>query len=161
MMNRRTFLKLSAGALALAAAGALTGCGGTPIDLDHPNKTVDGVTFLCDTWTGDTSGGEGKQAQYKPYFAIWNQTDAPVEIPATDITGTFTDEDGHSTPMRFGSGNLKLNAKQYVVYNSATFCLDTENSITPSCKKGKYEIRIVYNKQTVAFRYDGESVTVA
>ena len=28
MIDRRTFLKLSAGALVLTAAGALTGCGG-------------------------------------------------------------------------------------------------------------------------------------
>lgn len=48
MMDRRTFLKLSAGALALAAAGALTGCG-TSIDLTHPHEEVEGVMFLCDT----------------------------------------------------------------------------------------------------------------
>lgn len=32
MIDRRTFLKLSAGALVLTAAGALTGCGDTVID---------------------------------------------------------------------------------------------------------------------------------
>ena len=32
MIDRRTFLKLSAGALVLTAAGALTGCGETVID---------------------------------------------------------------------------------------------------------------------------------
>ena len=32
MINRRTFLKLSAGALVLTAAGALTGCGDTVVD---------------------------------------------------------------------------------------------------------------------------------
>ena len=32
MIDRRTFLKLSAGALVLTAAGALTGCGDTVVD---------------------------------------------------------------------------------------------------------------------------------
>ena len=32
MIDRRTFLKLSAGALVLTAAGALTGCGDTVIE---------------------------------------------------------------------------------------------------------------------------------
>lgn len=47
MIDRRTFLKLSAGTLVLTAAGALTGCG-TTIDLDHPKQEVEGVMFLCD-----------------------------------------------------------------------------------------------------------------
>lgn len=47
MIDRRTFLKLSAGALVLTAAGALTGCG-TTIDLNHPQQEVEGVMFLCD-----------------------------------------------------------------------------------------------------------------
>ena len=37
MIDRRTFLKLSAGALVLTAAGALTGCG-TTMDLNHPSR---------------------------------------------------------------------------------------------------------------------------
>lgn len=40
MIDRRTFLKLSAGALVLTAAGALTGCGGMN---DRPKVTIDGV----------------------------------------------------------------------------------------------------------------------
>lgn len=44
MIDRRTFLKLSAGALVLTAAGALTGCGGMN---DRPKVTIDGVVFLC------------------------------------------------------------------------------------------------------------------
>ena len=45
MIDRRTFLKLSAGALVLTAAGALTGCG-TTMDLNHPQQEVEGVMFL-------------------------------------------------------------------------------------------------------------------
>lgn len=45
MIDRRTFLKLSAGALVLTAAGALTGCG-TTIDLNHPQQEVEGAMSL-------------------------------------------------------------------------------------------------------------------
>ena len=45
MIDRRTFLKLSAGALVLTAAGALTGCG-TTIDLNHPQQEVETVVLL-------------------------------------------------------------------------------------------------------------------
>lgn len=45
MIDRRTFLKLSAGALVLTAAGALTGCGGMN---DRPKVTIDGVVFMCE-----------------------------------------------------------------------------------------------------------------
>ena len=38
MIDRRTFLKLSAGALVLTAAGALTGCGGMN---DRPKVTTE------------------------------------------------------------------------------------------------------------------------
>ena len=39
MIDRRTFLKLSAGALVLTAAGALTGCG-TTMDVQKVRKTL-------------------------------------------------------------------------------------------------------------------------
>ena len=82
MMNRRAFLKLSAGALVLAAAGGLTGCGEISVDLDHPKQEVDGVIFLCDVVSNiDTSGGDGTKVQYKPYFAVWNKTDKAIIIP--------------------------------------------------------------------------------
>ena len=43
MIDRRTFLKLSAGALVLTAAGALTGCGAAGSTLPtaaHPSPTA-------------------------------------------------------------------------------------------------------------------------
>ena len=58
MLDRRTFLKLSAGALVLTAAGALTGCG-TSIDLKHPQQEVEGVMFLCDVLS-ETDSSSGK-----------------------------------------------------------------------------------------------------
>lgn len=159
MMNRRTFLKLSAGALVLAAAGGLTGCGSS-IDLNHPKQEVDGVVFLCDAVANDASGGNTYKVQYKPYFAIWNKNDAPITIPRRNITGTFTDAYG-SVPMKFTEKDLSLSAKQYVEYNGATFCLETENSVESSWKEGTYELRILYNEKTIIFRYDGETMTTS
>ena len=90
MIDRRTFLKLSAGALVLTAAGALTGCG-TTMDLNHPQQEVDGVMFLCDVLSEtDFSGGAPTKIQYRPYFAIWNRSEEDVSIPRKDITGIFT-----------------------------------------------------------------------
>ena len=47
MIDRRTFLKLSAGALVLTAAGALTGCGETVIDKTSGVAKIGDVTFIC------------------------------------------------------------------------------------------------------------------
>ena len=47
MIDRRTFLKLSAGALVLTAAGALTGCGDTVIDKTSGVAKIGDVTFIC------------------------------------------------------------------------------------------------------------------
>lgn len=47
MIDRRTFLKLSAGALVLTAAGALTGCGDTAIDKTSGVAKIGDVTFIC------------------------------------------------------------------------------------------------------------------
>lgn len=160
MMNRRAFLKLSAGALVLAAAGGLTGCGNS-VDLNHPMQEVDGVVFLCDAVTNDASGGSKFKVRYKPYFAIWNKNDAPVTIPRSNITGTFTGADGHAEPMVFTEKDLNLSARQYTEYNGATFCLETENSVASSWKDGSYELRILYNNKTIVFRYDGEKMTTS
>ena len=46
MINRRTFLKLSAGALVLTAAGALTGCGDTVVDKTSGVAKIGDVTFI-------------------------------------------------------------------------------------------------------------------
>ena len=160
MLTRRTFLKLSAGALALAAAGALTGCGSTNIDLNHPKQEVDGVVFLCDVIAKtDLSGGEGTKVQYKPYFAVWNKNSSDVVIPRKDITGTFTETGGDEENMVFLPSQLKIGAKQYHEYSRYDFCLETENSVAPSRNNGTYELRIRYNGKTVIFYYDGEKMT--
>ncbi len=167
MIDRRTFLKLSAGALVLTAAGALTGCG-TIMDLDHPRQEVDGVMFLCDVLSEtDFSGGEGKKVQYKPYFAIWNQSGEDVTIPRKDITGIFTENGGAPEKMVFLSGQLKVGAKQYQPFSRFDFCLETENNISsshenttlPTRQNGTYELRIKYKGKTVVFFYDGKTMT--
>lgn len=76
MIDRRTFLKLSAGALVLTAAGALTGCG-TTIDLDHPHQEVDRVMFLCD---------------------VLNETDFPAARPPNSVQALLR----HLEPERRG-----------------------------------------------------------
>lgn len=167
MIDRRTFLKLSAGALVLTAAGALTGCG-TIMDLNHPQQEVEGVMFLCDVLSEtDFSGGEGKKVQYKPYFAIWNRSEEDVTIPRKDITGIFTENGGAPEKMVFLSGQLKVGAKQYQTFSRFDFCLETENSIPPSHENGTlpsrengtYELRIKYKGKTVVFFYDGKTMT--
>ena len=69
MIDRRTLLKLSAGALVLTAAGALTGCGGMN---DRPKVTIDGVVFMCEAPV--ITGGSGYAVRYCPLFAIQNDT---------------------------------------------------------------------------------------
>lgn len=172
MIDRRTFLKLSAGALVLTAAGALTGCG-TTIDLNHPQREVEGVMFLCDVLNEtDFSGGENTKIQYRPYFAIWNRTEEDVTIPWRNITGIFTENGGKPEKMEFIAGllkddSLKVGAKQYQEFNRNTFGLQTENSIPkshenttlPSRQNGTYEVRIKYKGKIVVFFYDGEHMT--
>ena len=167
MIDRRTFLKLSAGALVLTAAGALTGCG-TTIDLNHPQQEVEGVMFLCDVLSEtDFSGGENTQIQYRPYFAIWNRSEEDVTIPWRNITGTFTENGGKPEKMEFIAGSLKVGANQYQKFNRNTFGLQTENSIPkshenttlPSRQNGTYELRIKYKGKAVVFVYDGKDMT--
>lgn len=167
MIDRRTFLKLSAGALVLTAAGALTGCG-TTIDLNHPKQEVEGVMFLCDVLSEkDFSGGAPTKIQYRPYFAIWNQSEEDVSIPWKDITGTFTENGAAPENMVFLHGTLKVGAKQYQEFNRNTFGLETENNISsshenptlPTRQNGTYELRIKYKGKTIVFFYDGEHMT--
>ena len=159
MIDRRTFLKLSAGALVLTAAGALTGCG-TSMDLNHPKQEVEGVTFLCDVIAKtDLSGGEGKKVQYKPYFAIWNKSGADVSIPKKDITGIFTENGCEPEKMVFIAEPLEVGAKQYREFSRFDFGLQTENSIPSSRQNGTYEVRIKYKGKTIVFFYNGETMT--
>ena len=156
MLNRRTFLKLSAGALALAAAGALTGCGGTTVD-NRAKVEIDGVTFLCSNPLG--SGGEGYQVQYKPVFEIQNSTAQQVTIPAEDITGVFTDPDGTQYPMEFIRKSLTVDPKSSETYTTQRqFCLETENRVPVLYSTGTYELRVKYHGQTAVFFYDGKTI---
>ena len=164
MIDRRTFLKLSAGALVLTAAGALTGCG-TTIDLNHPQQEVEGVMFLCDVLSEtDFSGGKNTKIQYRPYFAIWNRSEEDVSIPRKDITGTFTENGAAPENMVFLHGTLEVGAKQYQKFSRFEFRLETENSSHEnntqlSRENGTYELRIKYKGKTVVFFYDGEHMT--
>lgn len=164
MIDRRTFLKLSAGALVLTAAGALTGCG-TSMDLNHPKQEVEGVTFLCDVIAKtDFSGGEGKKVQYKPYFAIWNQSGEDVSIPRKDITGTFTENGCEPEKMVFLPSGLEVGAKQYRAFSRFEFRLETENgshenNTQLSRENGTYELRIKYKGKIIVFFYDGKTMT--
>ena len=116
--------------------------------------------FLCDVIAKtDLSGGEGKKVQYKPYFAIWNQSGEDVSIPRKDITGTFTKNGAAPEKMVFLHGTLKVGAKQYQEFSRNTFGLETENSIPSSRQNGTYELRIKYKGKTVVFFYDGEHMT--
>ena len=159
MIDRRTFLKLSAGALVLTAAGALTGCGAT-MDLNHPKQEVEGVMFLCDiTGKIDFSGGEGSKVQYKPYFAIWNQSGEAVSIPKKDITGIFTENGCEPEKMVFIAEPLEVGVNQYREFSRFDFGLQTENSIPSSRQNGTYEVRIKYKGKTIVFFYNGETMT--
>lgn len=164
MIDRRTFLKLSAGALVLTAAGALTGCG-TSMDLNHPKQEVEGVTFLCDVIAKtDFSGGEGKKVQYKPYFAIWNQSGEDVSIPRKDITGIFTENGYKPEKMVFIPSGLEVGAKQYRAFSRFEFRLETENgshenNTQLSRENGTYELRIKYKGKIIVFFYDGKTMT--
>lgn len=165
MIDRRTFLKLSAGALVLTAAGALTGCG-TTMELNHPQQEVDGVIFLCDiTGKTDFSGGsKSGKVQYKPYFAIWNQSGEDVSIPRKDITGTFTENGYKPEKMVFIPSGLEVGAKQYRAFSRFEFRLETENgshenNTQLSRENGTYELRIKYKGKIIVFFYDGKTMT--
>ena len=159
MIDCRTVLKLCGGTLVLTAAGALTGCGTTMV-LKHPKEAVEGVPFLCDVNAKtDLSGGEGKKVQYKPYFAIWNQSGEDVSIPRKDITGTFTENGCEPEKMVFLPSWLKVGVNQYQEFSRYDFCLETENSIPSSRQNGTYELRIKYKGKTVVFFYDGKTMT--
>lgn len=153
-MDRRTFLKLSAGALVLAAAGMLTGCGGTADK--SVRVTIDVVDFIYEEPVFIT-GGVVTKIQYKPLFAIRNNTAGKVTIKPTDITGTFTDAQGNRYPMDFSNRNYILTVEPhgYEKYNGWDFCLESENSVPVKSSEGSYELRVKYNGKTAVFRCDG------
>ncbi|MFR2001772.1 MAG: twin-arginine translocation signal domain-containing protein [Faecalibacterium sp.] len=84
MIDRRTFLKLSAGALVLTAAGALTGCGDTVIEKTSGVAKIGDVTFICAT--PFLGGGVDRQLTYWTQFTIQNNSAERVVIKPKDIT---------------------------------------------------------------------------
>lgn len=156
-MDRRTFLKLSAGALALAAAGMLTGCGGTADK--SVRVTIDGVDFICEEPVIVT-GGVGYKIQYKPPFAIRNNTADKVTIKPADITGVFTDAQGNRYLMDFNNRPLMVEPRGYMRYDGIKFCLESENTVPVKNTEGSYELRVKYNGKTAVFRCDGSGKNV-
>lgn len=157
MIDRRTFLKLSAGALVLTAAGALTGCGGMN---DRPKVTIDGVVFMCEAPV--ITGGSGYAVRYCPLFAIQNDTGERVILEPKDITGTFTDMENNMYPLEFIRNELTVEPHSYQEYGSSTkFCLESENRVPAEYSNGTFIMRVTYHNQTAVFRYDGKTITPA
>lgn len=82
MIDRRTFLKLSAGALVLTAAGALTGCGDTVIEKTSGVAKIGDVTFICAMPFPGGGLGDGivRQLTYLTQFTIQNNSAERVVI---------------------------------------------------------------------------------
>lgn len=156
-MDRRTFLKLSAGALVLAAAGMLTGCGGTADK--SVRVTIDGVDFIYEEPVFIT-GGVVTKIQYKPLFAIRNNTAGKVTIQPADITGVFTDAQGNRYLMDFNNRPLMVEPHGYMQYDGIKFCLESENTVPVKNTEGSYELRVKYNGKTAVFRCDGSGKNV-
>lgn len=157
MMNRRTFLKLSAGALALAAAGALVGCGES-VDTTSATVPVDNVIFTCAL--PFTSGGVNKQITYRTEFTIQNNSSKTVTIAPEDIVCIFRDADGTEETLKFKCKTLTAAPYQKVVYSgSLQFYLETENGVEEKYDTGTYELRVSYGQKTVVFFYNGKTVT--
>lgn len=95
MINRRTFLKLSAGALVLTAAGALTGCGDTVVDKTSGVAKIGDVTFICAT--PFLGGGDNFALTYCTEFTVQNNSAERVVIKPEDITCIFRESDTEET----------------------------------------------------------------
>ena len=158
MIDRRTFLKLSAGALVLTAAGALTGCGGMN---DRPKVTIDGVVFMCEAPV--ITGGSGYAVRYCPLFAIQNDTGKRVILEPKDITGTFTDMENNEYSLKFvrkvQPKELTVEKHSYEEYGSSLkFCLESEKPVPVDYSDGTFILRVAYHGQTAVFRYDGNTI---
>ena len=160
MIDRRTFLKLSAGALVLTAAGALTGCGDTVIDKTSGVAKIGDVTFICAT--PFTHGGAPKQLTYWTQFTIQNHsTTERVVIKPEDITCIFREADAKQT-LYFKRNELVAEPGQTAVYNGTTeFYLETKEGVPEKNSTGTYELRVCYNGRTAVFLYgnNGKNVT--
>ncbi len=159
MIDRRTFLKLSAGALVLTAAGALTGCGDTVIDKTSGVAKIGDVTFICAT--PFTHGGAPKQLTYWTQFTIQNNSAEKVVIKPEDITCIFREADAKQT-LYFKRNELVAEPGQTAVYNGTTeFYLETKEGVPEKNGTGTYELRVRYNGKTAVFLYgnNGKNVT--
>lgn len=120
-MDRRTFLKLSAGVLALAAAGGLTGCGGTT------DKSVR-VTIKPTDITGVFTDAQGNR-----YLMDFNNRPLTVEPHGyVRYNGTGFGLDSENTvPGKNWEGSYELRVK----YNGKTAvfrCDGSGKNVTPS-----------------------------
>lgn len=160
MIDRRTFLKLSAGALVLTAAGALTGCGDTVIEKTSGVAKIGDVTFICAT--PFTHGGAPRQLTYWTQFTIQNHSSTErVVIKPEDITCIFREADAKET-LYFKRKELVAEPGQTAVYNGTTeFYLETKEGVPEKNGTGIYELRVRYNGQTAVFLYgnNGKNVT--
>ena len=163
MIDRRTFLKLSAGALVLTAAGALTGCGDTVIEKTSGVAKIGDVTFICPTpfLGGGLGDGIVKQLTYLTQFTIQNNSAERVVIKPEDITCIFREKDTEET-LYFKRKELVAEPGRPAVYNGTTeFYLETKEGVPEKNSTGTYELRVRYNGQTAVFLYgnNGKNVT--
>lgn len=159
MIDRRTFLKLSAGALVLTAAGALTGCGDTVIEKTSGVAKIGDVTFICAT--PFLGGGVDRQLTYWTQFTIQNNSAERVVIKPEDITCIFREADAKET-LYFRWKELIAEPGQTAVYNgSQEFFLQTKEKVPEKNGTGTYELRVRYNGKTAVFLYgnNGKNVT--
>ena len=159
MIDRRTFLKLSAGALVLTAAGALTGCGDTVIDKTSGVAKIGDVTFICaKPFPG---GGDTFTLTYQTQFTIQNKSAEKVVIKPEDITCIFREADAEET-LYFKRKELVAEPGRTADYNgSQEFFLETKKNVSEKNSTGTYELRVCYNSQTAVFLYgnNGKNVT--
>lgn len=163
MIDRRTFLKLSAGALVLTAAGALTGCGDTVIDKTSGVAKIGDVTFICATPFTHGGLGDGivKQLTYWTKFTIQNNSPEKVVIKPEDIICIFREADTKET-LYFKRKELVAEPGRPANYNGATeFYLETKEPVPEKNSTGTYELRVRYNGKTAVFLYgnNGKNVT--
>lgn len=159
MIDRRTFLKLSAGALVLTAAGALTGCGDTVIDKTSGVAKIGDVTFICAT--PFLGGGEKRQLTYWTQFTIQNHSTERVVIKPENITCIFREADTAET-LYFKRKELVAEPGLTAVYNgSQEFFLETKEKVPEKNGTGTYELRVRYNGKTAVFLSgnNGKNVT--
>ena len=159
MIDRRTFLKLSAGALVLTAAGALTGCGDTVIDKTSGVAKIGDVTFICAT--PFLGGGVDQKLTYWTQLTIQNNSAEKVVIKPEDITCIFREVDAEET-LYFKRKELIAEPGQTIDYNgSQEFFLETKEKVPEKNGTGTYELRVRYNGKTAVFLYgnNGKNVT--